>query len=89
MTGTSATARMAPRQLDAVGAGQHQVQQRQLGLLLLHQAQRLLRVPGDHRPVARIDQGVPDVAQVVGVVVHHQHPHRLAGLYRFPPRGAG
>ena len=45
----------------AVGIGQHQVQEDQLGTLLFQQAQSLLRVPGHHRPVTRRGQCVADI----------------------------
>ena len=73
-------------QLDAVGVGQHQVQQDQLGPLLLHEGQGLLRVPGHHRLVARPGQGVAEVAQRLGVVVHRQHPHPFRRLPPMAPR---
>ena len=75
MTGTSAASMMSLHQLHAVGVGQHQVQQDQLGLFLLDEEQGLLGVAGHRRLVVGCGQGVADVAQRLGVVVHRQHPH--------------
>ena len=73
-----------PHQLDAVGAlRQHQVQQHQAGRLLRHQPGHLLRVPGDDGRVARPGQGVPHVAQGLGV----RRPRTGSGSRRCLRRG--
>ena len=58
-----------------------------MGLFLRHEAAHLLRVAGDNRRVARLGEGVPDVPQRLGVVVHHQNPLPLP--FRPPASGGG
>ena len=84
MTGTSSRLGDVLHQVNPVGPRQHQVQQDQVGLILLHEAQRLRRVGGHHRFVARPHEGVADVPERLGVVVHSQD----AQLFR-APRSAG
>ena len=57
-------------QVYPVGSGQHQIEQHKAGPLLLHQAERLIRVSGDHQRVTRLGEGVPHVPQRLRVVVH-------------------
>ena len=79
----------ALHQLQPVGAGQYQVQQHQVGPFLFHQPQRLLGRTGDGHGVAGFGQGVPQVAQCLGVVVHRQHPHPLPSPAGGAARRAG
>ena len=62
----------APHQLDAVGAGQHHVEQDQVGPVLLHQRESLLRVGSHYRGVAGLGRRFPNVTQRLGIVVHHE-----------------
>ncbi len=70
------------RQLDAVGVGQHQVEQDQPGLLGPDEARQLPGVAGDQRGVARRRQRVADLAQRLRVVVDHQDGHRFRCVAR-------
>ena len=71
-----------PHEFDAVGAGQHQVEQDQGGLLRLDELGQLLGVGRHDRPVARGGERVTQVAQHLGVVVDDRDAGRLTALSR-------
>ena len=83
--------RDALHQLDAVGPGQDQVEQDQVGLLRLDDVRQLRVVARDQRGIARRGERVADVAQRLRVVVHHEDAHRFAVVPRRlrPGRGGG
>ena len=70
----------ARHQLDAVGAGEHEVEQHELRLLRGDDARERLVLAGHHRGVARLGERVAEVAQRLGVVVHHEDGRGLAPL---------
>ena len=79
-------------QLDAVGPGQHQVEQDQRGLLGADDLPELARVAGDQRGIARLGQRVADMAQGLRIVVDHQDAVGLgvpAGAPADPGRDRG
>ena len=53
----------------ALVAGQHQIQQHQVGLLRLEEVFELVGIAGDDGRVARLGQRVADIVQRLGVVV--------------------
>ena len=61
------------------------VQPDQIGILRLHDAERLPRVPGQNRRIARFGESVADVPQSLRVVVHRKNAHPLSHT---SPRGA-
>ena len=76
-------------QLDAVGPGQHQVEQDQLGLLGPDEARHRPGVAGDQRGVARLRQRVAEMAQRLRVVVDHEDGHCVRGVARRAGAGRG
>ena len=80
----------ALHQPEAVGLAQDQVQQDQVGLLRLDEVREVRVVARDQRDIARLGQRVPDVAQRLRVVIHHEDarrsPHLHAPLSAWSPR---
>ena len=76
-------------QLDAVGPGQHQIEQDQSGLFGLEEARQIPRIAGDQRGVARLRQCVAEMAQRLRVVIDHQDGHRVRGVARRAGAGRG
>ena len=75
-------------QLDAVGPGQHQVEQDQRGPLGADDVPERAMVAGDQRGIARLGQRVADMAQGLRIVVDHQDAVGLASLPgRRPAKG--
>ena len=77
MTGTSATSRMSFISSMPSVPGSIRSSSTSSGLLLLHEAERLLRLPGHNRVVARPDESVADITQDLGVVIHRQNAQPL------------
>ena len=63
-----------PHQLDAVGIGQHEIQQHQMRLLGADNGRQLRVIARHQRGVARLGERVAREAQHLGVVVDDQHP---------------
>ena len=64
-------------QLDAIGSGQHQIQQDQLGFVRLDESGHLLGVARHQHVVAVRIESIPNVPQRLRVVVDHQDARRL------------
>ena len=73
MTGTSARHRRSPISSIPLAPGSTEVEQDQVGLLLPHQLQRLLRVGAHQGLEVGPGEAVPDELERLRVVVHHEN----------------
>ena len=90
MTGTSPAPRMSFISSIPSVPGSIRSSRTRSGLLLPHEPERLLRVPGHNRRVARLQEGVADVPERLGIVVHRQDAHPFPrSRHRSPGGGSG
>ena len=71
-------------EIDSVDARQHEVKEHDCRSLFGQKMQHIFRVAGNEYGVAFLDQGVPDVSERLGVVIHHQY---ACGFPIRPSRG--